>query len=161
MSPLSPGGGVTVLKAATAFQRMHLRSMRSPARAKLEVKRMTSTGLDAARRQARAYEYLCHLEEAKRCVQAAMHSLEASRLSTPLPFISLPRWLEACLKETLPPPGQMEEELANGVVLCKLAAFFAPNHVKASRVFDPDMKTYKVRGAGWQAARKKPFHASS
>jgi hypothetical protein len=33
---------------------------------------MTSMGLETARKKARAYEYLCHLEEAKRCVRVCV-----------------------------------------------------------------------------------------
>ncbi|XP_009464109.1 PREDICTED: ras GTPase-activating-like protein IQGAP2 [Nipponia nippon] len=58
--------------------------------------------MDERRRQNIAYEYLCHLEEAK-------------------------RWMEVCLEEELPPTTELEEGLRNGVYLAKLAKFFAPN----------------------------------
>lgn len=51
--------------------------------------------MDEARSQTRAYEYLCHLEEAR-------------------------RWLEAAAGTQLPPAAQLGERLANGVVLCKV-----------------------------------------
>lgn len=64
-------------------------------RAKVKVEEKTSSGLDDARQKARAYEYLCHLEEA-RC------------------------WLQECLGIGLPPASQLGKHLANGVALCKV-----------------------------------------
>uniref|UniRef100_A0A8D0A3G0 IQ motif containing GTPase activating protein 1 n=1 Tax=Sander lucioperca TaxID=283035 RepID=A0A8D0A3G0_SANLU len=59
--------------------------------------------MDEQRQQNMAYEYLCHLEEAK-------------------------RWMEACLDEELPPTTELEEGLRNGVYLAKLGNFFAPKN---------------------------------
>ncbi|KFQ97542.1 Ras GTPase-activating-like IQGAP2, partial [Nipponia nippon] len=66
--------------------------------------RLSAEEMDERRRQNIAYEYLCHLEEAK-------------------------RWMEVCLEEELPPTTELEEGLRNGVYLAKLAKFFAPNVV--------------------------------
>ena len=52
--------------------------------------------------------------------------------------------MEACLKEELPPASELEELLRNGVLLCKLAAIFAPDSVKVKSIYDLDMSVYKV-----------------
>ena len=57
----------------------------------------TGAGLDLMRKNARAYEYLCHLEEAK-------------------------RWLELVLGDELPPPDRLSDRFSNGVVLAKVRA---------------------------------------
>uniref|UniRef100_A0A7N9AQ89 IQ motif containing GTPase activating protein 2 n=1 Tax=Mastacembelus armatus TaxID=205130 RepID=A0A7N9AQ89_9TELE len=75
--------------------------------------------MDERRRQNIAYEYLCHLEEAK-------------------------RWMEACLEEDLPPTTELEGGLRNGVYLGKLANFFAPKMVSEKRIYDKDQARYKV-----------------
>uniref|UniRef100_A0A674PC81 IQ motif containing GTPase activating protein 2 n=1 Tax=Takifugu rubripes TaxID=31033 RepID=A0A674PC81_TAKRU len=77
--------------------------------------------MDERRRQNIAYEYLCHLEEAK-------------------------QWMEACLEEELPPTTELEEGLRNGVYLGKLATFFAPKMVSEKRIYDRDQSRYKVSG---------------
>uniref|UniRef100_A0A674MPS1 IQ motif containing GTPase activating protein 2 n=1 Tax=Takifugu rubripes TaxID=31033 RepID=A0A674MPS1_TAKRU len=77
--------------------------------------------MDERRRQNIAYEYLCHLEEAK-------------------------QWMEACLEEELPPTTELEEGLRNGVYLGKLATFFAPKMVSEKRIYDRDQSRYKSSG---------------
>uniref|UniRef100_A0A8C8A001 IQ motif containing GTPase activating protein 2 n=1 Tax=Oryzias sinensis TaxID=183150 RepID=A0A8C8A001_9TELE len=77
--------------------------------------------MDERRRQNIAYEYLCHLEEAK-------------------------RWMEACLDEEMPPTTELEERLRNGVHLAKLANFFAPKMVSEKRIYDRDQCRYKNKG---------------
>ena len=77
--------------------------------------------IDDQRHQNIAYQYLCHLEEAK-------------------------TWMEACIEESLPEAGDFETELQNGVYLAKLAHFFAPNVVPLKRIFDLDLKRYKTNG---------------
>uniref|UniRef100_A0A7N8WKM3 IQ motif containing GTPase activating protein 2 n=1 Tax=Mastacembelus armatus TaxID=205130 RepID=A0A7N8WKM3_9TELE len=77
--------------------------------------------MDERRRQNIAYEYLCHLEEAK-------------------------RWMEACLEEDLPPTTELEGGLRNGVYLGKLANFFAPKMVSEKRIYDKDQARYKSKG---------------
>uniref|UniRef100_A0A8C4T022 IQ motif containing GTPase activating protein 2 n=1 Tax=Erpetoichthys calabaricus TaxID=27687 RepID=A0A8C4T022_ERPCA len=77
--------------------------------------------MDERRRQNIAYEYLCHLEEAK-------------------------RWMEACLNEELPPTTELEEGLRNGVFLGKLAMFFAPKMVLEKKIYDKDQTRYKRSG---------------
>ncbi|XP_064260714.1 ras GTPase-activating-like protein IQGAP2 isoform X4 [Passer domesticus] len=77
--------------------------------------------MDERRRQNIAYEYLCHLEEAK-------------------------RWMEVCLDEELPPTTELEEGLRNGVYLAKLAKFFAPNVVSDKKIYDVEQARYKRSG---------------
>uniref|UniRef100_A0A8C8A155 IQ motif containing GTPase activating protein 2 n=1 Tax=Oryzias sinensis TaxID=183150 RepID=A0A8C8A155_9TELE len=81
--------------------------------------RLSAEEMDERRRQNIAYEYLCHLEEAK-------------------------RWMEACLDEEMPPTTELEERLRNGVHLAKLANFFAPKMVSEKRIYDRDQCRYKV-----------------
>uniref|UniRef100_A0A665VJT0 IQ motif containing GTPase activating protein 2 n=1 Tax=Echeneis naucrates TaxID=173247 RepID=A0A665VJT0_ECHNA len=83
--------------------------------------RLSAEEMDERRRQNIAYEYLCHLEEAK-------------------------RWMEACLEEDLPPTTELEEGLRNGVYLGKLANFFAPKMVSEKRIYDRDQTRYKSTG---------------
>ncbi|KAM6395375.1 ras GTPase-activating-like protein IQGAP3 [Rhynochetos jubatus] len=77
--------------------------------------------MDERRRQNVAYQYLCHLEEAK-------------------------RWLEACLGEELPPPTELEETLRNGVVLAKLGHCFAPAVVPLRKIYDREQTRYRAAG---------------
>uniref|UniRef100_A0A7M4DV25 IQ motif containing GTPase activating protein 2 n=1 Tax=Crocodylus porosus TaxID=8502 RepID=A0A7M4DV25_CROPO len=77
--------------------------------------------MDERRRQNIAYEYLCHLEEAK-------------------------RWMEVCLREELPPTTELEEGLRNGVYLAKLAKFFAPNLVSEKKIYDVEQTRYQKSG---------------
>ncbi|XP_017663897.1 PREDICTED: ras GTPase-activating-like protein IQGAP3 [Lepidothrix coronata] len=77
--------------------------------------------MDEQRRQNVAYQYLCHLEEAK-------------------------RWMEACLGEGLPPPTELEETLRNGVLLAKLGHCFAPAVVPLKKIYDREQTRYKAAG---------------
>uniref|UniRef100_A0A8C3UAF5 IQ motif containing GTPase activating protein 3 n=1 Tax=Catharus ustulatus TaxID=91951 RepID=A0A8C3UAF5_CATUS len=77
--------------------------------------------MDEQRRQNIAYQYLCHLEEAK-------------------------RWMEACLGEELPPSTELEETLRNGVLLAKLGHCFAPAVVPLKKIYDPEQTRYKAAG---------------
>ncbi|XP_029437065.1 LOW QUALITY PROTEIN: ras GTPase-activating-like protein IQGAP3 [Rhinatrema bivittatum] len=83
--------------------------------------RLTGDEMDAQRRQNVAYQYLCHLEEAK-------------------------RWLEACLNEELPPPTELEESLRNGVTLAKMGHYFAPDVVPLRKIYDSEQLRYKAAG---------------
>uniref|UniRef100_A0A668AHY2 IQ motif containing GTPase activating protein 2 n=1 Tax=Myripristis murdjan TaxID=586833 RepID=A0A668AHY2_9TELE len=83
--------------------------------------RLSAEEMDERRRQNIAYEYLCHLEEAK-------------------------QWMEACLEEDLPPTTELEEGLRNGVYLGKLAKFFAPKMVSEKKIYDRDQSRYKSTG---------------
>ncbi|KFV62186.1 Ras GTPase-activating-like IQGAP2, partial [Dryobates pubescens] len=83
--------------------------------------RLSAEEMDERRRQNIAYEYLCHLEEAK-------------------------RWMEICLDEELPPTTELEEGLRNGVYLAKLAKFFAPNVVSDKKIYDVEQARYKRSG---------------
>ncbi|NXB42278.1 IQGA3 protein, partial [Leucopsar rothschildi] len=83
--------------------------------------RLTADEMDEQRRQNIAYQYLCHLEEAK-------------------------RWMEACLGEGLPPSTELEETLRNGVLLAKLGHCFAPAVVPMKKIYDPEQTRYKAAG---------------
>ncbi|KAI4875487.1 hypothetical protein NFI96_030041 [Prochilodus magdalenae] len=83
--------------------------------------RLSAEEMDERRRQNIAYEYLCHLEEAK-------------------------QWMEACLEEELPSTTELEEGLRNGVYLGKLAKFFAPKIVSEKKIYDRDQSRYKSTG---------------
>uniref|UniRef100_A0A672LQ15 Ras GTPase-activating-like protein IQGAP1 n=1 Tax=Sinocyclocheilus grahami TaxID=75366 RepID=A0A672LQ15_SINGR len=82
---------------------------------------LSAEEMDERRRQNIAYEYLCHLEEAK-------------------------QWIEACLGEQLPPTTELENGLRNGVYLGKLANFFAPQLVSEKKIYDRDQSRYKHSG---------------
>ncbi|XP_008049212.1 ras GTPase-activating-like protein IQGAP3 [Carlito syrichta] len=90
-----------------------------PGRAAYE--RLTAEEMDEQRRQNVAYQYLCRLEEAK-------------------------RWMEACLKEELPPPVELEESLRNGVLLAKLGHCFAPSVVPLKKIYDVEQLRYQATG---------------
>ncbi|XP_045310452.1 ras GTPase-activating-like protein IQGAP3 isoform X3 [Leopardus geoffroyi] len=83
--------------------------------------RLTAEEMDEQRRQNVAYQYLCRLEEAK-------------------------RWMEACLKEELPPPVELEEGLRNGVLLAKLGHCFAPAVVPLKKIYDVEQLRYQATG---------------
>lgn len=83
--------------------------------------RTTADEMDAERLKNVAYQYLCHLEEAK-------------------------KWIEACINEELPPTTELEEALRNGVYLAKLAHFFAPDKVPIKRIYDREQTRYKSKG---------------
>ncbi|XP_075773076.1 ras GTPase-activating-like protein IQGAP1 isoform X1 [Pelodiscus sinensis] len=87
----------------------------------LDNERLTAEEMDERRRQNVAYEYLCHLEEAK-------------------------RWMEACLNEDLPPTTELEEGLRNGVFLAKLGNFFSPKVVSLKKIYDREQTRYKATG---------------
>nr|XP_033776081.1 ras GTPase-activating-like protein IQGAP1 [Geotrypetes seraphini] len=87
----------------------------------LDNERLTAEEMDERRRQNVAYEYLCHLEEAK-------------------------RWMEACLSEELPPTTELEEGLRNGVYLAKLGNFFSPKVVSLKKIYDREQTRYNATG---------------
>ena len=57
------------------------------------------------------------------------------------------RWLEACLQEELPAASLIENELRNGVMMAKLAHFFAPKVVQLRNIYDMDLAVYKASNA--------------
>ncbi|KAM4051498.1 ras GTPase-activating-like protein IQGAP2 isoform 1-T1 [Anomaloglossus baeobatrachus] len=83
--------------------------------------RLSAEEMDERRRQNIAYEYLCHLEEAK-------------------------RWMEACLVEELPPTTELEEGLRNGVYLAKLGRFFAPKLISEKKIYDVEQTRFQRSG---------------
>ncbi|KAJ3412002.1 hypothetical protein HDV05_001383 [Chytridiales sp. JEL 0842] len=72
-----------------------------------------SSWMDRERINLQAYEYLCHIGEAK-------------------------EWIEACIREPIAEVTELEEELRNGIILAKLAKRFAPSCVK--KIFDDRTK---------------------
>eukprot|EP00730_Choanoeca_flexa_P000375 TRINITY_DN10173_c0_g2_i1.p1 TRINITY_DN10173_c0_g2~~TRINITY_DN10173_c0_g2_i1.p1 ORF type:complete len:749 (+),score=178.72 TRINITY_DN10173_c0_g2_i1:120-2366(+) len=115
-----------VMKAATKFQRSGKQaSMRVQKRHALVVENSSersTRGFDQLRERTRAYEYLCHLEEAK-------------------------RWLEVVLNEELPPPEKLGDRLANGVLLVKLAIMFSG---KKLRIFDANEEYFRTQGVSFR-----------
>uniref|UniRef100_A0A0K2T0J2 Ras GTPaseactivatinglike protein IQGAP1like [Bombyx mori] n=1 Tax=Lepeophtheirus salmonis TaxID=72036 RepID=A0A0K2T0J2_LEPSM len=77
--------------------------------------------MDEEREKQLAYEYLCRLEEVR-------------------------RWVESCIHESLPSPTEFESQLRNGILLAKLAHFFAPEVVSLKRIFDPLGEKYEESG---------------
>uniref|UniRef100_A0A8C5UYN2 IQ motif containing GTPase activating protein 3 n=1 Tax=Microcebus murinus TaxID=30608 RepID=A0A8C5UYN2_MICMU len=94
---------------------------RGAGRGRAAYERLTAEEMDEQRRQNVAYQYLCRLEEAK-------------------------RWMEACLKEELPPPVELEESLRNGVLLAKLGHCFAPSVVPLKKIYDVEQLRYQATG---------------
>ncbi|ORZ10715.1 hypothetical protein BCR42DRAFT_333150 [Absidia repens] len=64
----------------------------------------TSQWMDKQRNTLLAYEYLCHIGEAK-------------------------EWIENCLQEDIDPITKLEDSMRDGIVLAKLASWFAPGIV--------------------------------
>ncbi len=81
----------------------------------------SATEMDEERQKQMAYEYLCHLEEAK-------------------------KWTETVIKEELPEVTELEQNLRNGVVLAKLAVTFAPEIITVKKIFDLDQRRYNDNG---------------
>lgn len=52
--------------------------------------------------------------------------------------------MEACLKEELPSPVELEESLRNGVLLAKLGHCFAPSVVPLKKIYDVEQLRYQV-----------------
>ncbi|KAI8836593.1 hypothetical protein BC829DRAFT_447861 [Chytridium lagenaria] len=78
-----------------------------------QVRDKDASWMDKERLQLQAYEYLCHIGEAK-------------------------EWIEACIHEHIAPTTQLEEELRNGIILAKLARSFSPQSVK--KIFEDKTK---------------------
>ncbi|KAB0394310.1 hypothetical protein E2I00_000120, partial [Balaenoptera physalus] len=55
-------------------------------------------------------------------------------------------WIEACLKEELPSPVELEESLRNGVLLAKLGHCFAPSVVPLKKIYDVEQLRYQATG---------------
>ena len=72
--------------------------------------------MDTERNSIRAYEYLCHIGEAK-------------------------EWIEACIEEEIGAITDLEEQLRNGIILAKLARFFEPTCVK--RIFQDERLQFR------------------
>eukprot|EP00123_Amoebidium_parasiticum_P014903 comp22693_c0_seq2/m.35160 comp22693_c0_seq2/g.35160 ORF comp22693_c0_seq2/g.35160 comp22693_c0_seq2/m.35160 type:complete len:1112 (-) comp22693_c0_seq2:533-3868(-) len=60
-------------------------------------------------------------------------------------------WVSQCLPdEVLPPPLEFIYELANGVVLAKLANKIAPHLVSLEKIYDRDLNIYKTKGLNYK-----------
>ncbi|XP_059079464.1 ras GTPase-activating-like protein IQGAP1 [Tigriopus californicus] len=82
----------------------------------------TADEMDEERLESDAYQYLCHLEEAR-------------------------QWLGTILNgRELPPTGQFEEHLRNGVCLALLGHALSPDWVPLKRIFDVDESRFRERG---------------
>lgn len=57
-------------------------------------------------------------------------------------------WMEACLKEELPAPVELEDGLRNGVLLAKLGHCFAPSVVPLKKIYDVQQLRYQVGSEG-------------
>jgi Ras GTPase-activating-like protein IQGAP1 len=82
---------------------------------------MDADRMDEKRKEHMAYEYLCHLEEAK-------------------------QWIEACIEDELPTTTELEEALRNGVILCRLGHFYAPEILPLRKIYDRDQAKYHAKG---------------
>ncbi|KAJ1660808.1 iqgap- protein [Dispira simplex] len=71
---------------------------------------------DLERKKLQAYEYLCHIGEAK-------------------------EWIEACIQEQVPPAERLEQGLRDGVILAKLARTFDPEAVP--RIFQAEKLQFR------------------
>lgn len=67
-----------------------------------------------------------------------------ARAVTGRPVSRARSWMEACLKEELPPPVELEESLRNGVLLAKLGHCFAPSVVPLKKIYDIGQLRYQV-----------------
>ncbi|KAJ1914923.1 iqgap- protein [Mycoemilia scoparia] len=80
----------------------------------------TGNWCDIERKHIAAYEYLCHVGEAR-------------------------EWIGLCIKEKLPPVGEFEESLRNGIALAKLARYIRPEIVGKIYESDPNKAGKKRR----------------
>lgn len=48
------------------------------------------------------------------------------------------------MEEELPPTTDLEQALRNGVILCKLGHYYAPEVLPLKRIYDLDESKYKV-----------------
>ena len=55
------------------------------------------------------------------------------------------RWIEACIEDELPPTTELEQALRNGVILCRLGHYYAPEVIPLRRIYDFDESKYKVQ----------------
>ncbi|KAI9308755.1 hypothetical protein BJ944DRAFT_246306 [Cunninghamella echinulata] len=72
---------------------------------RIRLQNVSGGRLDVQRSTLQAYEYLCHIGEAK-------------------------EWIENCLQETIDPIIKLEDSMKDGIVLAKLAHWFAPGIVQ-------------------------------
>ena len=64
-----------------------------------------------------------------------------------------PRWIEACIEDELPPTTELEQALRNGVILCRLGHYYAPEVLPVKRIYDLDEAKYRVRKLRGQSAQ--------
>ena len=53
-------------------------------------------------------------------------------------------WMEACLKDELPPTTELEEALRTGVIVARLGNFFASDVVPVRKIYDRELKRFQV-----------------
>jgi hypothetical protein len=68
------------------------------------------------------------------------HSLDGGIFGILLGYLAM----EALLSTTLPSPTALEDTLRNGVLLCCLATFVAPDLVTEKQIYDADMAVWQV-----------------
>lgn len=102
-----------LFRAEFVFERMDEAEHHFDGRAKLKMQdnqQRKSNWIEEERHKLQAYEYLCHIGEAK-------------------------QWIEACLKTEIGAIEKLAEELRNGIVLARLAQFFHQGR-KQMRIFE-------------------------
>lgn len=114
--------------------------------------RASGNEMDEQRKQQMAYQYLCHLEEAKTWVYTCtlcsnalrnsrrMLASEGELTTSDCEF----RWIEACLKDELPPTTEIEEALRTGVILARVGNYFASEVVPLRKIYDRELKRFQV-----------------
>ena len=78
-----------------------------------DIKQRDDTWMDNERHNLQAYEYLCHVGEAK-------------------------EWIEACIKSTISPIETLEEDMRKGIELAKLAKSF--NAAAVGKIYEDTTK---------------------
>lgn len=111
--------------------------------------RASGNEMDEQRKQQMAYQYLCHLEEAKTWVYTLRMDFENSqRISATEGELTTSncefRWIEACLSDSLPPTTEIEEALRTGVILARVGNYFASEVVPLRKIYDRELKRFQV-----------------
>ena len=96
-----------------------------------------------------AYEYLCRLEEAKKCdnlfsLCARVYVNYFQVISCSWAYNLFHRWIELVISESLPPAAELEDSLQSGVILCKVGMKLLPSEPMWKRIYDLDHSKFKV-----------------
>jgi Ras GTPase-activating-like protein IQGAP2/3 len=102
--------------------------------------------VDKQRQAIQAYEYLCHVGEAKQYLPPSLRpfpSMNCVGIKTRsfFFFADTCRWMESCLNQEIPPIVQLEDRLRDGVILARLARVFAPELVP--RIFEAEKLQFR------------------